>query len=104
MTRSQARGLCLAEAARVVLLHGPGVHVDVANEDVPVVFAEARALAEEFSSRAAVLGVAAPVQLENQGPEVLSGIATQGTLGELRERVERERRPVGFRPNGEGSP
>ncbi|MFE8599821.1 hypothetical protein [Archangium violaceum] len=38
---------------------------------------------------------------QNQGPEVLSGIATQGTLSELRERVERERRPVGFRSGGE---
>lgn len=40
---------------------------------------------------------------QNQGPEVLAGVATQGTLGELRERVERERRPAGFRPDsGEG--
>lgn len=37
---------------------------------------------------------------QNQGPEVLSGLYTQGTLGELREQVERERRPVGFRPEG----
>jgi hypothetical protein len=41
---------------------------------------------------------------QHQGPEVLAGIATQGTLGELRERVERERRPVGFRPSAEGAP
>ncbi len=40
---------------------------------------------------------------QNQGPEVLSGIALQGTLGELRQRLEREKRPVGFRPTeGEG--
>ncbi len=64
MTRAQARGLCLAEAARVVLLYGPGEHVPVENEDMPVVFAEARGLAAEFSARAAVLGVSAPVQLE----------------------------------------
>ena len=37
---------------------------------------------------------------QNQGPEVLSGIITQGTLSELRERLEGERRPVGFRPEG----
>jgi hypothetical protein len=64
MTRAQARGLCLAEAARLVLLHGPGAHVQVDNEDAPTVFAEAWGLAAEFNARAAVLGVAAPVQLE----------------------------------------
>jgi hypothetical protein len=69
MTRSQARGLLLAEAARVVRLHGPGVYVE--NEDVPLVFAEAQALAEEFNARAAVLGVAAPVQMELFAEEVV---------------------------------
>ncbi|ATB36299.1 hypothetical protein CYFUS_001713 [Cystobacter fuscus] len=64
MTRSEARGLCLAEAARVVLVHGPGPGVHVADEDMPVVFDEARGLAAEFNARAAALGVSAPVQLE----------------------------------------
>jgi hypothetical protein len=42
---------------------------------------------------------------QHQGPEVLSGIALQGSLGELRERVELERRVVGFRgSHGEGEP
>lgn len=64
MTRAEARVLCLAEAARVVLVYGPSVAL--ADADMPMVFEEARGLAAELRARAAVLGVQAdePVQLE----------------------------------------